>query len=158
MKVGGRSLDNDIIQLIKKKYNVEIAATTAEKVKLRLANALPSLSTDIVEVKGKDMYSGVPKTVSVSSNELNNAIRESITRIVETIRAALEETPPELSADLLETGIILTGGGSALRGLGKLIKSGTGINVYMAEGAAAALAAKGGLKSALLSSGTRKPH
>ncbi len=166
VKVGGRSLDNDIIQLIKKKYNVEIAATTAEKVKLRLANALPSLSTDIVEVKGKDMYSGVPKTVSVSSNELNNAIRDSVSRIVETIRAALEETPPELSADLLETGIILTGGGSALRGLGKLIKSGTGINVYMAEdalianakGAAAALAAKGGLKSALLSTGTRKPH
>ena len=166
VKVGGRSLDNDIIQLIKKKYNVEIAATTAEKVKLRLASALPSLSTDIVEVKGKDMYSGVPKTVSVSSNELNNAIRESVSRIVETIRAALEETPPELSADLLETGIILTGGGAALRGLGKLIKSGTGINVYMAEdaltanakGAAAALAAKGGLKSALFSTGARKTH
>ncbi len=166
VKVGGKSLDNDIIQTIKKKYNVEIAATTAEKVKLRLASALPSLSTDIVEAKGKDMYSGVPKTVSISSNELNNAIRDSVSRIVETIRSVLEETPPELSADLLETGIILTGGGSALRGLGKLLKSATGINVFMAEdavtvnakGAAMALGSKSGLRSALLNTAARKTY
>ncbi len=166
VKVAGNAIDNGIIQMIKKRYNIEIARGTAEKVKLRLANALGSVGSEIVSVKGKDMYSGVPKTVAISSNELNSAIRDDITRIVETVRAVLEETPPELSADLLETGIILTGGGSALRGLGKLIKSSTGINVYMSEdpicstakGAAMALKNKGLLRSALTSARVRKTY
>ena len=166
VKVAGNSIDNDIIQMIKKRYNIEIARGTAEKVKIRLANALTSISSDIVEVKGKDMYSGVPKTVAISSNELNGAIKDDITRIVETVRAVLEETPPELSADLLETGIILTGGGAGLRGLGKLIQSNTGIKVYMSEdpvgstakGAAMALSIKGGLRNTLLSTRTKKTY
>ena len=166
VKIAGNSIDNDIIQMIKKRYNIEIARSTAEKVKLRMASAIPSISSDIVEVKGKDMYSGVPKTIAISSNELNIAIRDDIARIVETVHAVLEETPPELSADLLETGIILTGGGSGLRGLGKLIQSNTGIKVYMsdypsgsnAKGAAMALSLKGGLRNTLLSTRTKKPY
>ncbi len=166
VKIAGDALDNDIIQMIKKKYNIEIAKSTAEKIKLRLASAIPSLSTDIAEVKGKDMYSGVPKTVAISSNELNLAIKEDVSRIVETVRGVLEETPPELSSDLLETGIVLTGGGAALKGLGRLIKRNTGIEVYMSEdpvcsiarGAGIAMADKGGLRNMLFRSAGRKNY
>lgn len=166
VKVAGDAINNDIIQMIKKRYNTEIAQSAAEEIKLRLANALPAASSEIVTVKGTDMYSGASKTVAISSNELNGAIRESITGIAETIRAVLEETPPELSADLIETGVIMTGGGSALRGLGKLIQTTTGIRVYMSEdpicsaakGAAMALGDKNLLRSGLLAGKGRKTY
>lgn len=133
VRSAGEALDNDIIQFIKKKYNVEIAPSTAEKVKLKFASAMTGLSADIVEVKGRDMYSGALKGVVVSAGEINGCVRENISAIVEAVRCVLEETPPELASDLMETGIILTGGTGKLKGLGSLIKNTTGINVYFAE-------------------------
>lgn len=166
IKVAGNALDRDIVQYIKKKHNVEIAGSAAEKVKMRLASAVSGVAAEVVEVKGKDMYSGVPKTVTISANEVNSAIREDVAAIVENVRCVLEETPPELSSDLLETGIILTGGGANLRGLGKLIKSNTGIKVYQAEdsvccvaiGAGMALNETGGFKNMLTQAARKKNY
>ena len=166
IKVAGNALDRDIVQYIKKKHNVEIAESAAEKVKMRLASAVSGVAAEVVEVKGKDMYSGVPKTVTISANEVNSAIREDVAAIVENVRCVLEETPPELSSDLLETGIILTGGGANLRGLGKLIKSNTGIKVYQAEdsvccvaiGAGMALNETGGFKNMLTQAARKKNY
>ncbi len=166
VKIAGNAIDSDIIQIIKKRYNIEIPRSEAEKLKIKLANALPSMSAEVIQAQGKDMYNGVPKNVSISSNELNSAIRDSITRIIDTVRALLEETPPELASDLLETGIVLTGGGSNLRGLGKLIRSSTGINVYISEdpvcstakGAGIAMADRGGLRNMLFRATSRKSY
>lgn len=166
VRSAGNALDNDIIQQIKKKYNVEIAPSTAEKVKLRLGSAIVGLTTDVVEIKGKDMYSGVPKGVVISANEVNNAMKDDVNTIIETIRCVLEETPPELASDLIETGIILTGGTGKLRGLGRLIKNVTGINVYFAEdpicavaqGAGMAMRSKGGFGNILMQVSRRKNY
>lgn len=166
VRSAGYALDNDIIQQIKKKYNVEIAPSTAEKVKLKFGSAIVGLNTDVVEVKGRDMYSGVPKGVVISANEVNNAMKDNVNAIVETVRCVLEETPPELSSDLIETGIILTGGTGKLRGLGKLIKSVTGVNVYFAEdpicavakGAGIAMRSKGGFGNILMQASRRKNY
>lgn len=164
VRTAGQALDNAIIQQIKKKYNIEIAVSTAEKLKLRLGSAIVGLNTDVVEVRGKDMYSGALKGVVVSANEINNSIKEDINTIVETVRCVLEETPPELSSDLIETGIILTGGTGKLRGLGQIIKSVTGINVYFAEdpicavarGAGIAMHSRGGFGNMLMQVTRRK--
>lgn len=166
VRSAGDALDNDIIQLIKKKYNVEIAKSTAEKAKIKLGAAMVGLTTDVVELKGKDMYSGVPKGVAISANEINSAMREDINFILEAVRCVLEETPPELASDLIETGIVLTGGSSNMRGLGKLIKNTTGINVYQAEdpvccvakGAGTAMAGKGGFRNMLTQATRRKNY
>lgn len=166
VRIAGQALDNAIIQQIKKKYNIEIAASTAEKLKLRLGSAIVGLNTDVVEVRGKDMYSGALKGVVVSANEINNSIKDDVNTIVETVRCVLEETPPELSSDLIETGIVLTGGTGKLRGLGHLIKNATGINVYFAEdpicavakGAGIAMRSKGGLGNILMQVTRRKNY
>lgn len=166
VRSAGNALDNDIIQHIKKKYNVEIAPSTAEKVKLKFGSAIVGLNTDVVEVKGRDMYSGVLKGVVISANEVNNAMKENVNAIVEAVRCVLEETPPELASDLIETGIILTGGTGKLRGLGKLIKSVTGVNVYFAEdpicavakGAGIAMRSKGGFGNILMQVSRRKNY
>ncbi len=166
VRSAGNAFNNDIIQQIKKKYNIEIAQSTAEKVKLRLGSAIIGLNTDVVEVKGKDMYSGVPKGVVISANEVNNALKDDVNTIIETVRCVLEETPPELASDLIETGIILTGGTGKLRGLGRLIKSVTGINVYFAEdpicavarGAGIAMRGKGGFGNILTQVTRRKNY
>lgn len=164
VRSAGDALDNDIIQMIKKKYNVEIAPSTAEKLKLHLGSAIVGLNTDVVEVKGRDMYSGALKGVVVSANEINSSMKDNVNAIVETVRCVLEETPPELASDLIETGIILTGGTGKLRGLGQLIKQSTGINVYSAEdvvcavarGAGMAMRSKGGFGNILMQVTRRK--
>ncbi len=166
VRIAGDALDNDIIQQIKKKYNIEIAPSTAEKVKLRLGSAIVGLNIDVAEIKGKDMYSGVPKGVVISANEINNALKDDVNTIIETVHCVLEETPPELASDLIETGIILTGGTGKLRGLGRLMKSVTGINVYFAEdpicavaqGAGMAIRGRGGFGNILMQVTRRKNY
>lgn len=165
-RAAGNAMDADIIQYIKKKYNIEIAETTAEKVKKHLGAAIVGLTTDVVEVKGKDMFSGQPKGAVISANEINSAMQENVNLILETIVCVLEETPPELASDLIETGIILLGGGGKLRGLGRLIMNTTGLKVYLAEdpvcsvanGAANSLTEKSNFGSTLIQATRRKNY
>lgn len=165
-RAAGNALDGDIIQYIKKKYNIEIAETTAEKVKKHLGAAIIGLTTDVVEVKGKDMFSGSPKGAVISANEINSAMQENVNLIIETIMCVLEETPPELASDLIGTGIILLGGGGKLRGLGRLIMNVTGLKVYLAEdpicsvasGAATALSRKNSFGNSLIQATRRKNY
>ncbi|HIV85272.1 MAG TPA: rod shape-determining protein [Candidatus Monoglobus merdigallinarum] len=165
VKVAGDALDYDIVQYIKKRYNIEIAKSAAEKIKISIGSAFHGLDANVINVKGKDMYSGVPKNIVISANEVHSAIKEDVAAIVETVRRTLEDTPPELASDLLETGIILTGGGAALTGLGKLIQNSTGVKVYLAEdpvccvasGAGTAVAESGGFRN-MLTQAVRKKN
>ncbi len=133
VKVAGIKFDNDIIQYMKKKYNLSLGAITAEEVKIRIGSACPMKDELTMEVHGRDAVTGLPQNVSVSSAEIRDALSESLELIIDGIKSVLEQTPPELAADIYETGIVLTGGGATLRGLGKLINKNIDIPVYIAE-------------------------
>lgn len=135
VRVGGDQMDRAIVQYIKRKYNLLIGERTAEVVKIDLGSALLSEadSNKTVEVRGRDLVTGVPKTISFSSAEVNEALLETVASIIEVVRVALENTPPELSADLVLKGIVMTGGGSLLRGLAELIARDTGLPVRVAD-------------------------
>ena len=129
VKVGGDKMDEAIIQHMKRKYNLLIGERTAERIKCGIGAAFPTDEVLTIEVKGRDLLRGVPKPVMVNSDEIRDALTDPIGAIVEAIRAALEGTPPELSADIVDKGIVLTGGGSMLLGLDKLIREETGLPV-----------------------------
>ncbi len=135
VRVGGDEMDRSIVHYVKRKYNLLIGEPTAEQVKIEIGSAL--LDEDIKEVqkivKGRDLVSGVPKTITLTSSEVNEALLETVSSILEGVRVALENTPPELSSDLVDRGIMLAGGGAMLKGLDKLIKKETGLPVHMAE-------------------------
>lgn len=133
IKVAGSTFDADIIAYMKKKYGLAVGDITAEEIKKAAAAACPLKEEVTTEVNGRDLVSGLPKTVSVSSVELRSALEESLVFIIDGIKSALEKTPPELSADIFESGIVLTGGGSLLKGLGRLINVNTEIPIYIAE-------------------------
>ncbi len=135
VRVGGDEMDRAIVGYVKRKYNLLIGERTAERVKIEIGAALldADISKESVEVKGRDLVSGVPKTVRLTSSEVNEALLEIIARIVEVARLALENTPPELSSDLVDNGITMAGGGSLLRGLDKLLSKETGIPVKVAK-------------------------
>jgi len=135
IRVGGDEMDRAIVQYVKRKYKLLIGERTAEKVKMQIGAALidANSSKDSMEVKGRDMVSGVPKTVNLSAPEVNESLLETIASIVDGVRVALENTPPELSSDLVDKGIFMAGGGSLLRGLDKLISKETGLPVSLAE-------------------------
>lgn len=133
IKVAGDKIDEAIVQYIKKKYNLLIGETTAEQIKINIGNVLPEEPYETMEIKGRDLVTGVPKTVTVSSKEIEEAIREPVYLIVQTIKQVLEETPPELAADMVDRGIMLSGGGSLLKNLDKLIERETGLKVSIAE-------------------------
>jgi rod shape-determining protein MreB len=117
VRIGGDKMDEEIIQFIRKKYNILIGERTAENIKMEIGYAFPDHEEATMEVRGRDMVTGLPKTVTVSSNEIYNALKESLQQILEAIRATLENCPPELSGDIVDRGIVLTGGGSLLRGM-----------------------------------------
>jgi rod shape-determining protein MreB len=135
IRVGGDEMDRAIVQYVKRKYNLLIGERTAEIIKMQIGSALLSkeLEKEQMEVKGRDLITGVPKTVTLTAPEINEALLETIANIVEVVRVALENTPPELSSDLVDRGIVLAGGGALLRGLGLLLSKETGLPVRVAE-------------------------
>jgi len=135
IRVGGDEMDRAIVHYVKRKYKLLIGERTAEKVKMEIGAALldANFSKESMQVKGRDLVSGVPKTINLSSSEVNESLLETIASIVDGVRVALENTPPELSSDLVDKGIFMAGGGSLLRGLDKLISKETGLPVSLAE-------------------------
>jgi rod shape-determining protein MreB len=133
LRVGGNKMDEVIMRHIKSAYNLMIGDRTAEEIKIKIGSAYPLEQEISMEVRGRDLVAGLPRTVQVSSDEIREALSEPITQIVERVKAVLEQTPPELSADIIERGIWLTGGGALLRGLDKLLSAATDIPVYVAE-------------------------
>ena len=133
VRVAGNEMDEAIIQYIKKKYNLLIGERTAEQIKKEIGSAYPTDDVLTVEVKGRDLIEGIPKTLTVTDAEIREALSEPISLIVNAVRVALERTPPELSADIVDRGIVLTGGGSLLKNLDRLLREETGLPVSVAE-------------------------
>ena len=131
IKVAGDDFDEAIVRYMRKKHNLLIGERTAEDIKI--GTTYPLVEEETMEVRGRNLVTGLPKTVTVTSSETEEALREATGQIVEAVIAVLEQTPPELSADILDRGIVLTGGGSMLRGLEELIEERTGINTMTAE-------------------------
>ncbi len=129
VRVGGDKMDEAIVAYLKRKYNLLIGEQSAERVKCQLGNAHPSEALDTIEVKGRDLLAGVPKTVIINGDEVREALAEPINAIVEAVMIALERTPPELSADIVDKGIVLTGGGALLKNLDVLLREETGLPV-----------------------------
>ncbi len=133
LRVGGDDMDDAIIQYIKKTYNLMIGERTAEDIKIKIGTAYPKEEEVEMEIRGRDLVSGLPKVLVIRSREIESALAEPVTSILDTIKTTLEKTPPELAADVMEKGIVMTGGGALLHGLDKLISQETGIPVYLAE-------------------------
>ncbi|WZL71585.1 rod shape-determining protein [Clostridiaceae bacterium 35-E11] len=133
VRIGGDELDESIVQYIKKEYSLMIGERTAEEVKVRIGSAYPKAKEEKMAVRGRDLVSGLPKTLTISSTEILEALHEPINSIIEAIKYTLEKTPPELAADIMELGIVLTGGGALLDGFDKLVKKETGMPVRIAE-------------------------
>ena len=133
VRVAGNEMDEAIISHIKKKYNLLIGERTAEQIKQEIGSAFPLDEPLTMEIKGRDLIEGVPKTLTVTDAEIREALAEPISTIVNAVRVALERTPPELSADIVDRGIVLTGGGSLLKNLDKLLREETGLPVSVAE-------------------------
>jgi rod shape-determining protein MreB and related proteins len=133
LRVAGNRMDEVIMRHVKSVYSLMIGERTAEEIKTRIGSAFPLENEMIMQVRGRDLVAGLPKTVEVTSVEVREALSEPVVQIVEKVKRVLEQTPPELAADIIERGIVLTGGGALLRGLDKLISAATGIPVYVAE-------------------------
>jgi rod shape-determining protein MreB len=133
VRVAGNEMDEAVIQYIKKKYNLLIGERTAEQIKLELGSAYPLEEPLTMEIKGRDLIEGIPKTLTITDAEIREALAEPISIIVNAVRVALERTPPELSADIVDLGIVLTGGGSLLKNLDKLLREETSLPVSVAE-------------------------
>ncbi|MBU8911052.1 MAG: rod shape-determining protein [Desulfobacterales bacterium] len=134
LRVAGDKMDASISQHIKRKYNLLIGERTSEMIKITIGNAYPDLENiETIEVKGRDLVSGIPKILAIDSEEVRVSISEQIDAIVETVRIALEQTPPELAADIVDSGIILTGGGALLKNLDKLLQEKTGLPIVIAD-------------------------
>jgi len=129
IRVGGDEMDEAIVQHIKKAYNLLIGDQTAEHVKMMIGSATKLKNEEEMEIKGRDLVSGIPKTLRISSVEIREALSEPLTQIVAALKTALEQTPPELAADIVDRGIVLTGGGSLLRGLDVLLKEETNLPI-----------------------------
>ena len=133
LRIAGDELDHSIISYIKKEYNLAIGERTAEAVKMELGSAFPSENEGTMQIKGRDLISGLPKIVDITEGEVREALREPVAAIIEAIKTTLEKTPPELAADIMDKGIMLAGGGALLRGLDKLINHETHMPVHIAE-------------------------
>jgi rod shape-determining protein MreB and related proteins len=132
-RVGGDKMDEAIINYVKRKYNLLIGERTAELIKITIGTAYPSADVRSMEVKGRDLVGGVPKTLEIKSDEVLEALQEPINAIVESVKLALERTPPELAADIVDKGIVMTGGGALLTNLDILLREATGLPVMLAE-------------------------
>ena len=133
IKIAGDDFDEAIVRYMRKKHNLLIGERTSEDIKINIGTAIERPDQKVMEVRGRDLVTGLPKTVRVTSEETRDALKETTSQIVEAVHGVLERTPPELSADILERGIMLTGGGAKLRGLEEMIEERTGINTMTAE-------------------------
>ena len=133
IKVAGDNFDEAIVRYMRKTHNLLIGERTAEDIKIKIGTTYPMIEDETLEVRGRNLVTGLPKTVTVTSTETEEALRETTGQIVEAVISVLERTPPELSADILDRGIMLTGGGSMLRGMEELIEEKTGINTMTAD-------------------------
>lgn len=133
VRVGGDKMDEGIIQHIKRKYNLLIGERTAELIKMGIGTAYPTEEVLTMDIKGRDLVAGVPRTLTVSSDEIRDALSEPINAIVEAVKVTLERTPPELAGDIADRGIVLAGGGALLKNLDTLLREETGLPVFLAE-------------------------
>lgn len=133
IRIGGDEMDRAIVSYVKRKYNLLIGERTAETIKMQIGTVMLDGERKSLDVKGRDLITGVPKTVTLSDAEVNEALLETISNIVDVVHVALENTPPELASDLVDRGIVMAGGGSLLRGLDKLLAKETGIPVRIAK-------------------------
>jgi rod shape-determining protein MreB len=140
VRVAGDELDESIVQYMKRAYSLMIGERTAEEIKIRIGSAYPIEKEMTMEVKGRDMVAGLPKTITITSQEVREALVEPLNTIVDAVRVTLERCPPELSADLVDRGIVLAGGGALLRGLDRLLTEETGLPVHVAEDPLSAVA------------------
>jgi rod shape-determining protein MreB len=140
IKIAGDKFDEAIVRYMRKKHNIMIGERTAEELKITVGTAFPREEQIKIEVRGRNLISGLPKTIEVSSDEMLEALSEPVSAIADAVHSVLERTPPELSADISDRGIVMTGGGSLLNGLDKLISKRTGIPVYVAQDAISCVA------------------
>ena len=133
IKVAGDKIDEAILQYIKRTYNLLIGEATAEQIKIKIGDVQPEEPYETIEIKGRDLITGIPKTITISSKEIQEAIKEPVDLIVQAIKNVLENTPPELAADIVDRGITLSGGGALLKNLDRLIQEETGLEVKIAE-------------------------
>jgi rod shape-determining protein MreB len=145
IRIGGIKLDDAIVRYIKREYNLLIGEQTAEEIKIRIGSAYKLPQELSMEVRGRDLVTGLPKTVRITSEEIRNALSEPVGQIVARVKAVLEQTPPELAAEVVTRGIVLTGGGALLRGLDKLLQLETGVPVRLADDPISAVALGTGL-------------
>ncbi len=132
-RVAGDSFDDAIIAYVKRKYNLLIGERTAEEIKIKIGSAYPYEGEGAIDIKGRNLVDGLPKNVEITSEEVREALSDSVNQVLDAIRSTLEKTPPELAADIIDQGIMLTGGGALLRGLDRLISAETGMPVHVAE-------------------------
>ena len=144
VRVGGDKMDEAILQFVKRTYNLLIGERTAEIIKTTIGNAYPG-EIESMDVKGRDQFAGIPKIININSDEVRLAIQEQIDSIVAAVKIALEQTPPELAADIVDRGIYLTGGGALLKGIDELLKQETGLPIKIADDPLAAVALGAGL-------------
>ncbi len=133
LKIGGDKFDEALVRYVKREYNVIIGERTAETIKVNIGTALVDERNESMEIRGRDLLSGLPKSLRITSKETFEALNESVSLIIQRVKSVLETTPPELSSDIMDRGIIMTGGGSMLYGLDKLVQQETGIPTYLAE-------------------------
>lgn len=133
VKIAGDDFDEALVRYMRKKHNLLIGERTAEDIKIKIGTCYPLVQNETMDVRGRNLVTGLPRTITVSSEETEEALRESTLQIVEAVHSVLEKTPPELAADVADRGIVLTGGGALLRGLEELIEERTGINTMTAE-------------------------
>jgi len=133
LRIAGDELDESIVNYIKREYNLMIGERTAEEIKINVGSAYPRMKEEWVEIRGRDLMTGLPKNIDISSTEILDALRESVNAIIDAIKLTLEKTPPELAADIMDRGIMLTGGGALLSGLDRLINEETGMPVNIAD-------------------------
>jgi len=133
IRIAGDEFDEAIIKYMRTQYNLVIGERMAEEVKFRIGNAFPEKKIEMMELKGRDAISGLPRTLEIDSTEVRKALKEPVDQVLDGIKHVLEKTPPELAADIVERGIVMTGGGSLLKGLDKYISKETGVPVILAE-------------------------
>jgi rod shape-determining protein MreB and related proteins len=161
IRIGGDELDEAIMAYIKKEYSLMIGERTAEEIKMEIGSAFPQSDEPHAEIRGRDLVTGLPKTIIVSSEEIRRSIEEPVSSIVDAVKATLDKTPPELAADIMEKGIVLTGGGALLRGLDERLKHETGMPILVPEAPLSCVATGAGrcveefdaLKRVLIASG-----
>ena len=145
IRIAGDEMDEAIVNYIKRKYNLLIGERTAEEVKIQIGSAYPLEERITMEVKGRDLVAGIPKTLIVTDEEIREALTETFGSIVEAVKIALERTPPELAADIVDKGVVVAGGGSLIKGLDTLLKEATGLPITLADDPLSAVANGAGL-------------